>query len=253
MNCPQCGSIVENGSKFCTSCGCKLDTVVQTAATNDGTAPSSPTTSFQDNQYLQQGREVSKQYLGYALEVLKNPMGMGKTVNGGSYVNGIISIVLYSLLLPIYAYFLMKKVSQGFMPFSFSDIVIMPFITIAIFVIVLTAIMFGIVKLMKVEGSFKDVLARFGTFLVVPVTFLLVAIILVFLSVISFSLILVVLASASYLIAVISTIYSFKTENNGGLDAFYGSLLTYIAMALVAYMMAESVLNKLIDEISTFF
>ncbi|WP_096201568.1 zinc ribbon domain-containing protein [Bacillus sp. FJAT-45350] len=240
MHCPHCGGAVEEGAKFCIHCGNQIAQVGTSNTVN---------TSVKENEYVKQGKEMSKQYFSFALRALKNPMSFGRTTNGAQLSNGIISLVLFSLLLPLFTYSVANNVGRGYVDVPIFDVVVKPMFMFILFLAALSGIMFVVTKFMKLEVTFRDVVARFGTFVTVPVFLVLVAVILVTLSIYAFAFLLLFIALCCFLLTITSTIYSYPKESKGGLDSFYGVVLAYIIMIILGVMFGESMLNGLISEI----
>ncbi|MCK0470233.1 zinc ribbon domain-containing protein [Halalkalibacter sp. APA_J-10(15)] len=242
-NCTNCQAPLEAEAKFCTSCGTKTSDTGEIAA-------ASTTTEAAQNAYLEQSKEVGKQYFSFAKSALKHPYQFSAHLGQNNMINGLISMILYSILLPLFLYNVLRKMSMGFMPLSFSDIVFMPAIVSIIMLLILAAIMLGVAKLMKVEVNYKTIIARFGAFMTIPTAILIVANILILVSIITFSVLLVILASLGYFVAIAVTIFSLHRENNGGLDTFYGIFLTYVALGFLSYLVSESILTDLVERMT---
>jgi hypothetical protein len=248
MHCSQCGNQLEAGAKFCTSCGAKLNDEV--AATKGIVAQ--PSSNFQDNEYVKQGKQISKQYFGYALTALKSPMNASRKVTSNDKVNGFITFILFSLLLPLFSYFTMSGFSSGYgygmVDIPFGDTVIKPFFILAIFLLVLTSVMFVVTKLMKVSLSFFDVLTRYATFLIVPTALLVVAVLFSIISVYFFGFLFFILALFAFFVASISTLHSVKEDSEGGLDVFYGIIATNIIMVIILLIIGDSIIGNLMNQ-----
>ncbi|MEH7307261.1 hypothetical protein V7137_19510, partial [Neobacillus drentensis] len=62
---------------------------------------------------LESAKKISKMYFGYFVEVLKRPYASSKAVGEENFVNAIITIILYSLIIPFMLYFGLKGVASS--------------------------------------------------------------------------------------------------------------------------------------------
>ncbi|WP_147423878.1 zinc ribbon domain-containing protein [Cohnella endophytica] len=279
MQCTQCGQINQS-AKFCVKCGANL----QAAATSEGAnigfqppvqplpaaqpQPQPQQTSYQQsrpnlqkpvahahpNPQLQQAKQVGKQYLDYFLEVLKSPVRKGQNSTDADMVNGLITLILFSLVLPLIAYIKARATFRRFDfggfgfadSVSFSGVVIKPFFFLIIIVLLVNSVMFLVLKLGNVNLSYREVTARFGSFMIPSVASFAVALLFSLIS--SGSVIMGLLIGIglfSWFVAVCFVIYSFKRDQTSGLDAFYGVILTYIACAILIALLGADLAHTL--------
>ncbi|MCT2346597.1 zinc ribbon domain-containing protein [Niallia taxi] len=259
MNCVKCGHRNDNDARFCESCGANLQAEIESnpnpilhkeEATAAHVSSSNPNQPGNSQAYIEKTKAVSKQYFSYFLSALKNPVKRAGNTGKENLINGIITIVLFALIIPLMSYFALKSAfnSYGggwFTPdISFGAVVIKPLFVLLILLALVALIIFGAVKLSKSSASFLDVLARFGAFLVVPTAFLLVALIISLIGSYYFVFFLLLgLTGFSFVIPLI--IYSYSKQSNGGLDAFYGILLSYIAITIVFMIIGDAALDNI--------
>ncbi|WP_368503213.1 zinc ribbon domain-containing protein [Alkalihalophilus sp. As8PL] len=249
MNCTQCGNPLQPGSKFCTSCGSPVN--IEVAATTQATATAQqPATNLQDNEYVKQGKQIGQQFLGFALTALKGPMNASRQVTSQDKVNGIITLLLFAFLMPLFSYTAIKGIGGGFVRPSFGDTVMQPFFILAIFLTTLVAVMFAVTKMMKVNLTFFDILARYATFMIVPVALLALSVLFSAISVYVFGFLLFILAMFAFFVASISTLHSVKEKHEAGLDVYYGIITTNIVMFIILLIIGDSIVGSLIDQIS---
>lgn len=264
MKCPVC-SHQNEGGKFCEQCGTKLDlsSYSEVASTvelteNVSINQSNGQSNSQPNQYLVGAKNVSKVYFSYFIEVLKKPYSSSKSVGAEHFLNAIITIVLYSIIIPLMMYFGLKSMTSSVNEFGnmfgmeasfnppFTDVVIKPTFAYAVFVLLVAAFTFVSIKLGKVSVSFKEVISRFGSFLIPFVALLLIALIMSILKMKLFILFLFFGFITSISIVPPLVIASFKKENNAGLDVIYGTLLTYF-LTLITIVIMGNILFKAIE------
>lgn len=267
MNCPRCTNPVEEGSKFCTHCGEKVGGLEQ-AATFETEVPSAPRTSgsdtpyvpqpqqpeqrtnLQDNPYVKQGKEISKMYFSFALQALKNPFKLSQTAGERDVTNGIISLVLIALLLPLYSFIGAKKVTRGYIETSFFDVVIIPLFILLIFLLAVTATLFLAAKMMKVNISFKSVMAKFGTISTIPAALFLLATVSMIIGIYVLSGLLVFIGTLAMFLSVTATVFSLKSNQPaGGVDAFYAVFITYFIIIILFLILGESIFTAMVDNI----
>ncbi|KYG34149.1 zinc ribbon domain-containing protein [Alkalihalobacillus trypoxylicola] len=253
MNCNQCGQPLEANSKFCTACGFKMgepqNEEISATATTEG--QNDTTKSLQENEYVKQGKVVSQQYWKFFLSTIKNPMLESKQLSEKNKVNGIITILLFSLLLPMFLYSLLSN--APFIQPTFGDTILKPFLFILAFILVLIAVMLGVSKLMQVQYSYFDILARYSAFLLVPVVVALASVVFSVLSVYTFSYILFIISLLTAFIATVSTLHSLKGNETKGLDVFYGIIMTKLVMIFIFFMIGDSIVGVFLSELFSFF
>ncbi|SDK13879.1 zinc ribbon domain-containing protein [Sediminibacillus albus] len=261
MHCSTCGSIMEKDSKFCGECGTQAvqgQAVPQAQAVGENEfasghiqseQPTGKAGSFQENEYVQKGKKISKQFFGFALEALKSPMAASRRVTESDKVNGIIAHVLFALLLPLFTYIQAKKLSGGFIDVPFGSMVLQPFLVLLIFLAAYTAVNLGVAKLMKADHSFIEVLTRFGVFNVIPAAVLLVATVFSLLSINVFSFILFGIGVALFAVASFALTFSLKEHSQGGLDVFYGLIVVNVAMTIILLIIGDSIMGNIIEQI----
>ena len=274
MKCQNCGH--ENrGGRFCENCGTPLVESTENTIQNQQPQPapvvsSGNTGASQAEDYLKKTKDQSKQYITYFIDVLKRPYAsLNAPLENQHFVHAIITIVLYSLFIPLISYFLIKEASEGINrmnPFGgygsndytvpFTDIVLKPFFAFAIFIVLLIALTFISIKLGRVNVKFKEVLTRFGTLLIPFVFILAIGVIFSILKVSLFSLLLMGIGLTGAIYIVVPVLIAFYKKNSAGegLDVVYGTLLTYILMVIVLLitgeMLFESLLSGIMDRVN---
>jgi hypothetical protein len=208
---------------------------------------------------LQQMKQISKQYFSYFLEVLKSPVSVGQTSNAGHVVHAFITLGLFALLLPLIVYFYLRSTigDISFMGFethvSFGRVVIKSFFILALIVLAGNSVLFLVLKMGKVEVKYKEVLARFGSFMVPSVALFTVALLFSLIGAHSVMGLFITGGLFAWFASVGFVIYSFKKDNTSGLDAFYGVLITYVATLLLLYLFADDIFSNLIGGIDPSF
>lgn len=243
--CPNCGSNVEG--KFCTSCGTKVVEGAQTQAANQEVAATSGAvqSTQQPNQYLEQGKQISKGFWDFFLTIVKNPTGGAQNLNHSAMTNGIITIILFSLFIPLINYFgPMGEMAKAFGEASFGDFVAKPAFYILLFMAFTVAVLFAVLKMGGHQVSFQDVIGRFGGFMVLPLAIIVVALLLAIINTYTVMGYAAAVAIISMFVAITLTLYSFKRNQEKGLDAFYSTLIVYVALAIFLRIMVE---NMFID------
>ncbi|MET3697861.1 hypothetical protein SAMN05877753_104263 [Bacillus oleivorans] len=280
MICPNCSHESEGG-KFCVKCGTQLPTASDETVSAQENQPvqatqqvsvtaeeyvSKPASSVQTSQYVEGAKKISKSYINTFLHVLKHPYAASVKAGEDQFINGIITIILYSLLIPFIIYFALKGVLGDLNDFGaelfgesmdinppFADVVIKPFFAYAIFILLVAAFSFAAVKLMKVNASFKEVIARFASLLIPFVTILAVALILSLIKVSLFIYLLVFgLIGAIFLVPAL-VVTSYQKQSQEGLDKVYGILIAYVLTFIALRIMGEMLFDSLVSAFSSMF
>ncbi|MRX72835.1 zinc ribbon domain-containing protein [Bacillus lacus] len=260
--CNNCNHENEEEGKFCENCGIPLGgTVIQEVAATAEGAPSP--VNQQASQYIEEAKKISKMYFSYFLEVLKKPYSSSVNVGKEHFLNGIITIALFSVLIPLITYFGLKGVLSDLnflgeelnIKPPFTDIVLKPTFAYAIFVFLVAVFTFVSIKLGRVNISFQEVTARFGSFLIPAVALLGLGLIMSILKIKLFVFFVFLgFITAAFLVPPL-VIASFKKQSQEGVDVIYGSLLTYfltfIAMLIMGDMLFEVLKNFVQKSIGT--
>ncbi|GAA0316581.1 hypothetical protein GCM10008967_03970 [Bacillus carboniphilus] len=281
MQCPNCQHENEGG-KFCVKCGTPLQQAADQAnptTSQEVETPNVPPTtpspesvrvqsqsSENANQYIEGAKKISKSYFNHFLDVMKKPHAVSTQVGADQFINGIITIVLYSLIIPFIIYFALKGViadlnnfgaglfgqSMG-MEIPFGDTVVKPFFAYLVFTLLVAVFTFVALKLAKIEADIKEVIARFASFLIPFVGILAVALIL---SLIKVELFLVVLllgfVGAIFLVPAL-VVTSYKKQNSQGLDITWGIIAAYVLTFIAIRIMGEMLFDSLVSAFTSMF
>ncbi|WP_113928386.1 zinc ribbon domain-containing protein [Bacillus sp. P14.5] len=172
MNCPDCQH-VNNGGNFCEQCGTKLTSAYsppdppshmqpvqggagQYVQTAQAVPPPNP------NVHLENAKQASKMYFSYFMTVLKSPMAATQNTNREQLTNGLISIGLFALIIPLIIYFSLDPSSDG----AFMEFVVKPAFSYGIFILLIASYTYVSIKLGKASAGYTDVIARFGSMLI---------------------------------------------------------------------------------------
>jgi hypothetical protein len=257
-----------DGGKFCENCGSPL--VAAATPSVEGTSipkvVGQPQGSTEPNQYLEGAKQVSKQYGLYFLQVLKKPYSSSVNVGAEHFTNGLITMFLYSILIPLIVYFALKGVladvsglgtdffgEEVEMDIPFMEVVITPAIAYVAFVLLVATFSFAAIKLGRINVGFKEVVARFGVFLIPAVAILAIGLLFAILKVKMF----VFFTLLGFLILIFLVpplvIASFKKDSQEGIDVIYGSLITYVlsfvALAIMGDLLFEQIKSYVLDMI----
>jgi hypothetical protein len=261
MICPNCSHNNEGGN-FCEKCGSKLtDSITQE------TAATLQSTQVQSNQYLEATKKVSKMYFNFFLEVLKKPYASTVGVGKEHFINGIITLILFSFFVPLTMYFGIKKYISDFSESglggwfgaeeiakpSFTDLVLQPTFAYAVLILLVLVITFGAIKMAKVELSFQEAIARFGSFLIPFVGILLLALILSILKIKFFLYILLLGFFGAILTVPPLVIASYKKNSQAGLDVIWGTVITYLLTFIVIKVMDDLLFGSFLQMIGYMF
>ena len=261
MKCSNCGHL-NDGGRFCENCGTQL---VETAGSAIQNQPqqSTPqvtnevgnTGAIQAEEYLKKTKDQTKQYFTYFMNVLKKPhASLNAPFENQHYMYAIITFILYSLFIPLMIYFGVKGLMSTFSYFgesanlSFVDAVIIPAIAYGVFIVLVAGFTFFSIKLGRVNVAFKEVFTKFGILFIPFVFILAIGLLLSILKVSLFILFLVIGLIGSMYVVVPLLIAFYKKDAAGeGMDAVYGTLLTYILTSILMLIMGEMLIDTLIS------
>ncbi|USB33055.1 zinc ribbon domain-containing protein [Paenibacillus sp. YPG26] len=270
MHCTNCNHYNEGG-KFCESCGAKLPVEVAATSETAGQSPVQPDytqqqepvyhtppqqtgypgsgqPSAQPNVYLQNAKKVSRSYFNYFGGILKRPFSASHSIGGDQLVNGIITMVLLSLIAPLMVYFTLGARARNYLTESpFLDIVVKPALSLVILILLIATFCYCAVRLAKVHAGYRDVIARFGAMLVPFLGLMGIAFVLSILQIEIFGIFLVGAFLGLVFIAPPLVITSWVKQDARGLDAVYGVLLTYIATFITLDIIGKAIVNILDD------
>ena len=163
--------------------------------------------------------------------------------------HGMATVGLYSFLMPLLLFFIVKRFNT-YMEVSIFDVVIKPFVIMLIVSILMAGVLFGVGRLMRVNVSYKAVLGAYGSLHVLPVALLLLSIILLVFN--NYGLITLILVF-SFLVTMfinVTILFALKSQIDEeiGLDVFYGIILSYIALMIIALIVGDSILGSLMGD-----
>lgn len=280
MQCPNCHH--ENGGgKFCAKCGTPLVAQQQYDAQQFGAQQqyhaqgqaaataqqqqqyqqqhqfqqqqyySQPQQQAQPNPQLEAAKNASKMYFSYFLAVLKHPFVEATKIGSGQFTNGLVTIGLHALLLPLILYFIID--SDWYTP-PFGELVLAPFIGIMIIHLLISVYTLMAVKLGKVNANFKDVIASYGALHIPYVALLVIGLIF---SIIGSDILAVILAYIGLFLPLASApvflVSALKKNQPGGLDAVYGTLLVYVLTSITTLLLGTVLLAEFIDSFFYFY
>lgn len=279
MICNNCGAPLENDAKFCTNCGTAVaqtinqqaghtaeqpnsernnetrntqaqDTNTQSHHTSDSSTTDTvkqTIAQIQEHEYVEKGKVYAINYLNYAKVALKSPFKTAKQMQHPDIqLHGITTIGLYSFLMPL-LFFFMLQTFNSYMQVPFFDVVIKPFVILAIVSLVMVAVLFGVGRLMRVNVSFKSVLGAYGSLHTLPVALLVLSMILLIFN--NYGLITLVL-SFMFLVTTtinVSVLFALKSQLSEeiGLDVVYGIILSYIALIVLVLVVSDSIMGSM--------
>lgn len=272
MKCPNCHQENEGGN-FCDKCGTRLNEPTETDIQQQSQPQKQPleqavTSTSHSEDYLKKTKNHSKQYVTYFMDVIKHPYAsIHETMGNQHFMYAIITLALFSLFIPLSIYFGLKGIVNRLNSFGtygygsymdvevpFGEIVIKPFVAIAVFMVIVAVFAFLAVKLGQANTTFKEVLTRYGI-LLIPFVFLVAIGLILSILKVSLFILFLVLGSIGAVYIVVPMIIAFykKSAPNDGLDAVYGTMLTYLLIALIIYVMGEMAFNSILSNLETLF
>ncbi|MFZ4451710.1 zinc ribbon domain-containing protein [Salibacterium aidingense] len=243
MTCSSCGKTWEEDAAFCIYCGAKKEgqhakeeTQKEMAATTAATDGSNAAVSF------------GKDYLSFAKNSLLTPTQTSTRVTAQEWIFGIVSLLLFILLLPLTTFTYISKISMGMVQVSFGSGVLQPIFVLLILFAILLGIMFGGLTLMHSNTTFQKLIATYGSLMTAGAALLVASLLLALINVISLSVILLMISLSVAGTAVVTS-YFHLNKVHRGLDPFYASLSTFFVMAAVSYFIAESIVREMLSQV----
>ena len=266
MQCTNCHHTNEGGN-FCENCGTRLVSAATQDVAVNMVSPAVAATPTND--YLATTKTVTNNYLNQFIHVLKKPYSNSQSVGNEQFVSSLITMAFYSIFIPLIFYFGLKGLLGGVSEFGkeffgeemsfnppFAEVVLKPIFAYAVFIVLVTAFTFATLKLGKINASFKETIARFGSFLVPFVTLLLIGLLLSILKLNFFVYVAALGFIGSIFMVPPLVISSFKKESPEGIDTVYGSLivyvLTFITLRFMAGMLFESLKTAFLNMFNSF-
>lgn len=228
-------------------------TYAATAATSEAASQEVPAlpsmaqgwNQVKQSQIMQQGSHISKQFGSFYIKALMYPFLTTKSVGKSHFTNGIITMFLTSLLIPLVSYF---AALQFFDNVPFGKTVIKPLLLIWIALLLASAIAYAMIRLGRVASDFMTVTAKLGTMLV-PAS---AALVLCNLSVlldfgVKFSAFLLLAAMLLIFGAITAVVLGTRKESMSGLDPLYGAVITNLAFGYILYKFADFGVSNLMN------
>ncbi len=240
MVCKHCGRTIAEDSNFCTYCG--TQTQLQGVSPNGGSQHTSK------NQYLKHGKNIGASYLNFFLETLRGPVAMAEKADEKHFINGLITIILFSFIFPLGFYTILRANAPFGKYLPFVEFVFYPFFYFLVFFACLLAVIYLFSQRMNEQGTFQSVIARFGSLLLIPLVLNIVSVLLAMVNVITFTLFLLIFSLVSILICIPLTIYSYKKDKKSDLDVYYAVLISYIVVFILIYIFGESFMLGMVED-----
>ncbi len=246
MKCQQCGKENELGEKFCVHCGNNVElteTQAQTAAAQESFAVPSTHPSFGQPTAPSEHFVITKAkgYISYIRQHLRVPTVRSQYVDQTEKINGIITLVLFAFILPLLLYIPLAR--SGFTQWidhAFTTLFLKPLFIVIVLLAILAGVLYGMTQLMKVKVHILDVIARLGSYMVIPTALLLLSLIFSIISADKLMMFTLYFGLLSAGTSISFLIHSYRQAQSDGLDPFYGVILTYLALGIVLYLFGDS-------------
>ncbi|WP_147803660.1 zinc ribbon domain-containing protein [Alkalicoccus halolimnae] len=275
MHCRNCGAQNEAEDKFCGTCGSHLVLAEVTSPQSEtspeaeaGAAPAAEANpseqaktstmqsveSLLDKPYVEKGKEVGKNYGSYLLASLKAPVNHAKSIDQAGITNGLITMALFAFFLPLSLYITANSVQLVSLPFG--TVVVRPTIVLFITLLATAGVTILSLKMMKVNSSYKVLINRLGSLLVIPMGLVVSAFVLALLSINILSSFTVMVAAGLVPLSMLATIFSYDNKNTDGVDSFYGVLIAMVGftilLAFISYVLLEAMMTGITNQIPDF-
>ena len=208
-------------------------------ASSTGTAEGEPS---QPNPYLESAKQNSKVYFEYFVKGLKSPLAVAQKTGSEQLLNGIISMVIFVILIPLMIYLSLGSDVRNFYSGGLLvNVVLKPVFWLALFMLLVAVYTFGAVKLStNPRADLKEIIARFGTLLIPFIVISLIAFLFMLMgSVIGGLFLAIALIGGIFTIPVLITL-SYNRSGVGGIDTLYAILMIYAAVFLTTLVLGDS-------------
>lgn len=176
MVCQTCGKETEEG-RFCAHCGAQLTADESAAATQPlGESEPSPvqeshemetrveSDTSDDNEFVEKTKEIAANFGQLFVDQIKSPMN-SKQVNSTHLISGIITIVIFALVMAINSYMSYKSFAY-IGEAVFVDGFLIPFLQQLLLFGIVASLVFGATKLCNLSFSYSDIVAKYGAYAV---------------------------------------------------------------------------------------
>ncbi|WP_010529365.1 zinc ribbon domain-containing protein [Lentibacillus jeotgali] len=176
MQCPSCGQYSEEG-KFCTNCGAQLvseqedteETIPHQEDSNvivNNDSEQDSETSDSSNEFTEKLKSDAINFGHFFITLMKNP-SEAKKANHSDTISGIITILIFSLLLSVSYHFVLTAIPAGFFSnVSLFDSFVLPLITFILLQILIAGLTFAGAKLAVQAVTFRGIIAKYGAYLI---------------------------------------------------------------------------------------
>ncbi|MBN8209866.1 hypothetical protein JI666_14005 [Bacillus sp. NTK071] len=252
MYCETCKVIQSGGGKYCGKCGTPLVTVgIEGESRSTYEIANNQITPSGVNVNLSNIKNTSSSYFALFKKVLKKPYGEAQYVGAEQILNAMITVCLYALFLPLMVYFGAKEYTE-YIENPFLNVVLKPAFGYAIFILLVGTYTFVSIKLGKGNASYKEVISRFGVFLIPFLGLFVVAFVMAVLQIKFFAVVLLLGFLGSLLTVPPMVITTFSKNTMSGLDLVYCTLATYLAMLITLGIMANVLFSALEEMLQNF-
>ncbi|AJD92203.1 hypothetical protein JMA_28860 [Jeotgalibacillus malaysiensis] len=271
MSCIKCGH-EQSAGKFCGNCGSEMVVKEDFVSQNQHQA-SAPPPPLQEqvqqqhqaavasapNPTIEKAKATSKNYWNYFKQYIKSP-SHSLITGEAEFKNGVISIILFSILLGSLPYLVARRAMEStFGGFGMSDygpsffeMFFQSFMITAAIVFLIITCLFLINKVFGREDTYKSVMTIYGSHILLPLIFLVTAVVTLLMSMYTLSSILIILSLATAVgsipLYIISSLLSTKSKTA---DPLYGYIayivLVSIATVLLGTSIAESSFWEMMD------
>ncbi|GAB4075069.1 hypothetical protein GCM10028778_25720 [Barrientosiimonas marina] len=257
MHCPSCGQYVTNG-QFCTNCGTSLTQPEEstehvnkaeeykTSPEEATSSPPSPSEAF--------GEKIKRTSgdFGHFLATLIQKPSEARRANQSDMISGIITMVLFALLLAFSYLAVLNTIPTGFYgPMLFIDGFLLPFITILLLEFLIAGLTFAGARLAVQRSTFSVVIAKYGAYLVPFGLLFIISLILFLIGIPIFAGILVLISLLGFLL--IAPAFIFMEHAPDGFDRIYVLIGLFIIVMLVFSLFVQSFLASVLSSITNSF
>lgn len=219
---------------------------------NPGEIPAVPSLAgswnkVKESETAKQSVLIGKQYGTFFLKALTHPFQTANSVGAAHFTNSLITILLIAILFPFI--FIIGEAQLTLGSFTFGGDFLKPFFLIFIALLIASAVTFAAIRLARVSWDYLSVTAKFGSMLVPAIASLVLCIL---------SLLLEIEAQVPLYLALVTLIIIFgsvsaviigaRKESTGGLDLFYGMVVSNLVIGYVLFKFFDIIIQPIISD-----
>lgn len=256
MYCKTCGNKMADNEVVCSRCEAqnKIDEAIDGSdrlQSSGAEVLSRDLSVVQNNEFVAKSMAYAKDYFQYFLRAMKQPFKVSQDMaEPNVQMFGIVTVGIFSFLFPLLLFFMLS-----FFKPSFTDMVLIPFLTFAAIAAAVVGVLMLVGRWMKSGVSYKEVFGAYGTLYVLPVALLVVSFFAVLIKnyyLFGLMVMLIVLASSVVNAGVLFSIRS-QMKEEPAIDMIHAVLGSYLVTAVLFSILGNTLLSDSFGQVFGLF